>query len=1134
MFTITISLNVWKGYIWMMPEREIIIENFNARQLNRVFIEEHATQMVSMEARAFFEVQALDPEIGYCLFTCKGVSSGTNYISVLLENETLRLGCDCSTPGKQFCIHQVQVLQGIVNRHEWLIFFDAELRQLEMRKTAKDYGLEKEPDLDRYFTLEYHHRSVEIKPKAKELFKIGPEARGYFRENLLPKQSSKEDLKGKSPASVKKILVFRKHKYYGHFYAELYEAETSLNGKIKNPLVLLDPLELVWKAEDKDELKFYTAISKFQNSYDSEPSASNLEALKALTRNPHGLEVFEQEQVTKNVTVNTLIPVQLKSLTIDVRLRVSRWDSFYEITGQLYLEDRAYDLEQLVLKHHYFLNYNKTLYLIEHPDFLRMIDFFKKHNNKILIHQSGFDAFQENILAKLEDRVNVSYSYLKTATVRQLKENNFDVPNEKMIYLSDEGDFILITPVMKYGNVEVPVLSKKTIYSIDSRGNPFTVTRDGDLELRLTSVLLRQHPHFEDQLEQNYFYLHKARFLDNGWFLEAFEEWKKEGILVLGFNSLKNNKLNPNKAEIDIKVMSGLDWFETEIQLNFGKQKVSLKYLHKSIRNKSKFVQLDDGTLGILPDEWMEKFAAYFNAGEVAEERIRIPKVNFTSVAELYEEEVLSKEVRLELSMYKTRLNDFKSIIDVQVPEGLHGELRPYQRQGLNWLNFLDEFGFGGCLADDMGLGKTIQIIAFILLQKEKGLAIVPSLIVLPTTLIFNWEGELRKFAPGLKVLKVHGAERVKDIGLFKNFDVVLTSYGTLLYDIRFMKKYTFNYVFFDESQTIKNPSSQRYQAAALLKSRNKIVITGTPVENNTFDLYGQLSLANPGLLGSRQFFKDHYSVPIDQFKETRRALELQKKVRPFILRRTKKQVATELPDKTEMVIYCEMGEEQKKVYESYRTEYRNYLLNQKEEDLSRQSMHVLKGLTILRQICNSAALLKEDVFYGDASSKMTVLMEQIESKSAQHKILVFSQFVGMLDLIRNELDQRKIGYEYLTGRTRDRATKVESFQNDENIRVFLISLKAGGIGLNLTEADYVYLVDPWWNPAVENQAIDRSYRIGQKKNVMAVRLICPDTIEEKIMRLQETKKDLVNDLIRTDGETQKQLSRKELLDLFN
>ncbi len=390
----------------------------------------------------------------------------------------------------------------------------------------------------------------------------------------------------------------------------------------------------------------------------------------------------------------------------------------------------------------------------------------------------------------------------------------------------------------------------------------------------------------------------------------------------------------------------------------------------------------------------------------------------------------------------------------------------------------------------------------------------------------------MAKFAPDIRILTIYGADRVKDITDFDHYEIILTSYGTLLSDVNFLKKYHFNYIILDESQAIKNPESQRYKAVRLLNARNRIVMTGTPVENNTFDLYGQLSFACPGLLGNKTQFRNHFSAPIDRFKDAERAAELQKRVNPFILRRTKQQVASELPEKTEMVIYCEMGEEQRRVYNAYELEFYIYLNTTSEGDIKRSQLHVLQGLTKLRQICDSPALLRDEKFYGNASAKIDTLVEQIESKATQHKILIFSQFVSMLDLIRPELESRGIGYEYLTGQSRDRAAKVENFQTNPDVRVFLISLKAGGTGLNLTEADYVYLIDPWWNPAVENQAIDRSHRIGQDKHVIAVRLICPDTIEEKIMELQETKKDLANDLIKTDSDILKSLTRDDLLRL--
>ena len=355
-----------------------------------------------------------------------------------------------------------------------------------------------------------------------------------------------------------------------------------------------------------------------------------------------------------------------------------------------------------------------------------------------------------------------------------------------------------------------------------------------------------------------------------------------------------------------------------------------------------------------------------------------------------------------------------------------------------------------------------------------------------------------------------------------------------MLSDIRFLKEYHFNYIFLDESQAIKNPESQRYKSVRLLQSRNKIVLTGTPIENNTFDLFGQFSFACPGLLGNKQRFTDHYSQPIDKFKDAGRAVELQKKINPFLLRRTKAQVATELPDKTEMIIYCEMGEEQRAIYDSYKQEFREFLMASSNQKSRMDTMHILAGLTKMRQICNSPSLLNDQEFYGNSSAKIDVLMEEIEAKSSEHKMIIFSQFVSMLDLIKVELENRQIPFEYLTGKTKNRQSKVEEFQTNSKVRVFLISLKAGGTGLNLTEADYVYLVDPWWNPAVENQAIDRCYRIGQKKNVVAVRLICPDTIEEKIMKLQESKKDLVNDLIKTDETILKSLSKSDLIGFFN
>jgi hypothetical protein len=937
-----------------------------------------------------------------------------------------------------------------------------------------------------------------------------------------------------------KIVIISRHKYYRHLVIELASAALTQSGKLKNPIKILDPLDLVWKAEQQDEIKFYTGISRFKNNYAEGRNDTDVAALKAIAKNPFQLKFYQHdEKLGSNLNASSLVAVNMSVLKVDLELNVDERGDSFAISGCLHLANQTYHLEELTLKYQYFVQVKNQLYLIGNPYFSNVIDFFKKHQNNLVLDRAAYEEFQENILSKLEEKIKINYAYLKPATQKQLVEQGFDLENEQIIYLTESEDFVLLTPVMRYGGLEIPVISQKQIQTKDKRGKLFTLERDQEKELQFMTSIAKMHPYFEEQIPEfseqlhtDCFYMHRKHFLAPEWFLTAFEAWRSKGIAILGFNDLKNNKLSAYQAKININVISGIDWFETAIKVKFNKETVSLKHLHKSIRNKSKFVQLDDGTTGILPMEWLAKFEAYFAAAEVVEEKLHTPNISYATVEELYESELLDVESKQRIDLYKAKLAAFENIGKVAVPEDLNATLRDYQKEGLNWLNFLDGFNFGGCLADDMGLGKTIQVLAFILSQRTKTKQNT-NLVVVPASLVFNWQKEIEKFAPTLKILTIYGADRTKDELDFSAYEVVLTSYGTLLSDIKFLKAYRFNYIFLDESQNIKNTDSQRYKAVRLLQSRNKIVLTGTPIENNTFDLYGQLSFACPGLLGSKEQFKQIYSVPIDQFKDAKRATELQRKINPFLLRRTKEQVAKELPDKTEMVIYCEMGKQQREIYESCRTEIREYLMGNPENELSKSSMHVLQGITKLRQICNSPAILSKEKYYGNASSKMDVLMEQIENKCAKHNILVFSQFVSMLDLVKEQLQERNIAFAYLTGETKNREEVVNSFQHNADVKVFLISLKAGGVGLNLTKADYVFLIDPWWNPAVENQAIDRAYRIGQQNNVMAVRLICPDTIEEKIMLMQETKKDLAHDLIRSEDSIFKSLTKDDLLSLI-
>ncbi|MEO7212590.1 SNF2-related protein [Mucilaginibacter sp.] len=1109
-----------------------ILKDKSIAQLNAVTIAQHSP----VSAYEELGEEALTPiefSINKAKFTGR---DGLQIIDIQIvqELDCLVLYCGCRQSKTKLCGHQSSALLQIISNENYLVFFDNKLRDIKLRKFATDYGLAGEPDLDAYFVSELRDNRLIIKPKNKSLFPVTSASLSNMEQQLMLGQMP--DLAKKSDINelIKRVLVFKQRRFYKHLIVELYDAAMAKDGRIKNPLSPVAPLQLVTETNDPLELKFYTAVSRFQQNIDAKINQSNLDGLKAIVKNPLNLECYLLDnEVSEKVSANALQLVTLRNINKGLQLTVEEKGDFYEVSGELHIGEERYTLNNLETIFGYFIRLDNTLYLVKDLQMMGAIGLFRSGGENLLIHQSQFKEFRSRILNKLEESMLISYPFVLKATPAQVKKYNFD-KNEQIIYLSDFGQHVMILPVMRYGEAEIPIRKDTQIYAPDGKGKEFLVQRNDATEKIFNKLIIQQHPYFEEQTgdEIQYFYLHKKRFLDENWFLDAFEAWNKAGITILGFNELSGNKLNPNKINITIKILSGINWFNAHIVAKFGKRQASLKHLHKAIRNKTKFVQLDDGTMGILPEAWMEKFAAYFQSGEIWDDELRIPKTNYETIEQLFEKQMLDEQVKLEIKDFRRKFEDFESIQEVEVPGTLLTTLRPYQKQGLNWLNFLDDFNFGGCLADDMGLGKTIQILAFILSQRIK-VEQNTNLLVVPTSLIFNWQAEVTKFAPSLKIHTIYGADRIKSTADFDNYELVLTSYGTLLSDVNFLKDYTFNYIFLDESQNIKNPVSQRYKAVKLLKARNRIAITGTPIENNTFDIYGQLSFACPGLLGTHQYFKEIYAVPIDQFKVSKRSRELHNKISPFILRRTKQEVASELPEKTEMVLHCPMQEQQRGIYLAYEKEFREYISATTQEELPKRSMHVLKGLTKLRQICDSPQLLDGVRVPGNQSSKIDTLVAEIEGKSANHKILVFSQFVGMLDLVKKELIRRNIGFAYLTGATRNREQVVNDFQGNINTRVFLVSLKAGGTGLNLTAADYIYLVDPWWNPAIENQAIDRVYRIGQTKNVVAVRLICPDTIEEKIIVLQETKKELAGKLISSDTIFQS-LTKTDLLGLLS
>jgi len=417
---------------------------------------------------------------------------------------------------------------------------------------------------------------------------------------------------------------------------------------------------------------------------------------------------------------------------------------------------------------------------------------------------------------------------------------------------------------------------------------------------------------------------------------------------------------------------------------------------------------------------------------------------------------------------------------------------------------------------------------------REKQHSKNPDLIVLPRSLLVNWQREIGRFTPGLRFLEYFGSLRDKDFEALENYDLVLTTYGVMLRDVEKLRGFSFHYVILDESQAIKNPVAQTSKAARLLNCEHRLVMTGTPVENSTFELWSQFAFLNPGLLGNLEYFRSEFGTPIEKNSDEGKADFLRKMVYPFILRRTKDQVAPELPPRTERIIFSDMEPGQRKYYNRLRDYYRGLLLGMVDsKGIDNSRMKVLEGLLRLRQVCNHPALVDKQ-FRGE-SAKFELLLETLETLlSENHKALIFSQFVEMLRILRTELDRRKIKYTYLDGSTQDRQGQVDIFQADQNIPFFLISLKAGGVGLNLTAADYVIHIDPWWNPAVEMQASDRTHRIGQEKPVFVYKLIARDSVEEKILQLQDRKRNLVDQLITTEKNFLKSLTAEDVNVLFS
>jgi SNF2 family DNA or RNA helicase len=659
-----------------------------------------------------------------------------------------------------------------------------------------------------------------------------------------------------------------------------------------------------------------------------------------------------------------------------------------------------------------------------------------------------------------------------------------------------------------------------------------------------------------------------AHFITVPYINEKNEEIPVDIISWLNTNQGELNKLNIeiNQVALEKKYFVGKyqcefttqkenDWFDLQMKVRMGDEDVPFIKLRKCIISGKREYKLSNGEIFVIPQEWLSKYTDILLYAEEKNGKLRLKKMYYNLVEE-------------PSKVQHKQFSDASFTHGSHVPKTLKATLRPYQLQGYRWMNFLNENNFGGILADDMGLGKTLQTITLLLkvyehdqaLETEKDTngkivyteqpqlfetsnlegfntsGFPASLIIMPTSLIHNWYNELKKFAPSLKVYIYSGTKRLKskEIGrILRHYHVVLSTYGVLRNDIDYLKSYHFHYIILDESQYIKNPTSKIYDAVMEVNCNRKMVLSGTPIENSLSDLWAQMNFVNHGLLGNHAFFKRQFVIPISKLKSEGQEVKLQKLIEPFVLRRTKEKVAKDLPPVTEQIMFCDMTKEQQKIYDSEKSGIRNELLKIFASSGSEKSTFLaLQGLTRLRQIANHPKLVHKD--YKGESGKFNIIIDNLESVvNEHHKALVFSSFVQDLELIENELKRRHIKYSKLTGATTKRETVVDKFEKNKDCRVFLISLKAGGVGLNLISADYIFMLNPWWNPAAEAQAINRAHRIGQTKNVFVYRFISIDTIEEKIMKLQEYKSQLADTFINSNNPF-KNMGESEIKELFS
>lgn len=1089
-----------------------------------------------------------------------------DYKVVLRKNEERNFdtSCDYVDTEHPLCLPKVIVFLQLLNAYGPYYFDSIRNWDKEKNKLLEAYGYSLTDDLSGKFEFTYKEGKPFLRVLDISIKRINPQesARKKQPEPVLVIQEpvAEQEAEEPAPVSLQKVgVIFNfNHQTFPGFQLEAITGETneeqsSFVGKVEK----LDLTKFVdTTAYSETDKQLLTSLRKLQDSevtkylnrnspfsgiweniihHETEDMPDETRQLVVEFMHPKLKKLYNE--VSSNPLVfylngkKTLKTEHLKQLLLQPETLVPQFSVTAEkdgavVTCYVLIQGVQVEVSENKLNGTLLFFYNDSLYQWENEADVLLVQKFLPEG-KIKYNKEQWPQQLQQFVLPLTKNYQVKFD---KNLVTEIKEGE----PEKKIFLQEKGDYLLFQPAFTYKGYETRSGGKDELF-IPHDGKVMVVRRDKGAELQFVKKLESLHSHFIRPEGTLSLALKGSEVLKNNWFFLFVDAMKDMKVPVMGFDALKNFRFNTAKPQTKVFISSHTDWFDAKVDIVFGDQRVSIADVKKALSNKQQVVQLNDGTLGVLPEEWIKKYSLLFRVGENRQNQLRLSKYHLSVVDELYENRD-EEELVVQLEEKYDQLRKFKNIEEIPVPSHLNPILRPYQVHGFHWLNYLQQIGWGGILADDMGLGKTVQALSYLQHFAEDNQQL-KALVVCPTTLIFNWENEIKKFTPTLTYHIHHGGDRARNKDRFDNVNIIITTYGTLRSDIKMLVEIPFDYVVLDESQAIKNPASKVARAAGLLKAKNRLCMSGTPLQNNTFDIFAQMNFLNPGMLGSMDFFRQEFAIPIDKFGEQDRKDHLRKILYPFILRRTKEQVAKDLPEKTETILFCEMEKDQREIYDAYRNDYRDKIMGTIEQQgIQRSQLTILQGLMKLRQICDSPAILNEPEKFENHSIKLEELSREITENIGDHKALVFSQFLGMLALIREKLKELGVDYEYFDGSTSapDREKAIRRFQDDTNCRVFLISLKAGGVGLNLTAADYVYIVDPWWNPAVEQQAIDRTHRIGQTKNIFAYRMICKDTIEDKILQLQDKKRSLAKDLITDDEGFIKTLSREDVEYLFS